>query len=176
MALPWRRPTPFWHDGLSSTWRCPQFRPGVVFRRRRRSVRRPRSHPNTAWGLALRFRPTMGRARVRLPRPLLGRPRDRLPRPIMERALVLLFWSLMGRRPVPRRHLRPFRGRGISRAMRMPVRAITLTLVPAPELGDLLPGILGTPLPRSLVVSPFTVFFTGRCRTVRESARGPRRE
>jgi len=118
----------------------------------------------------------MGRARVRLPRPLMKRARARLPRPIMGRALVLLFRSLMGRRPVPRRHLRPSLGRGMTRAMRIPVRAITLTLVLAPRVGDLSPGMLGTPFTRSLIVLPFTAFFKGRCRTVRESGRGPRRE
>ena len=176
MAPPWQRPTPFWRDGLSATWRCPRFRPGVVFRRRRRSVRRPRRNPTTGWGLALRFSPIMGRARVRLPRPLMGQARDRLPRPIMGRALVLLFRSLLRRRPVPRRHLRPSRGRGITHAMTIPVRAIPLTLVVAPGVGDLSLGVLGTPVPRSLVVLPFTAFFKGRCRTVGESARGPRSE
>jgi len=148
----------------------------VVCRRRRRSVRRPRPHPTKGWGLALRFRPIMGRARVWFPRPLMGRARDRLPRLIMGRALVLLFRSLMGRRPVPRRHLRPSRGRGITRAMMIPVRAKTLTLVLAPGVGDLSPGVLGTPVPWSLVVLFFTAFFKGRCRTVRESTRGTRRE
>jgi len=152
MALQWRRPTPLWRDVLSDTSRCPRFRPGGVLRRRRRSVRRPRPYTTTGWGLALLFRPAMRQARVRLPRPLMGRARDRLPRFIMGRALVLLFWSLMGRRRVPRRHLRPSRGRGSTRAMRSPVRAITLTLVLALGVGDLSAGVLGTPVPRSLVV------------------------
>jgi len=60
--------------------------------------------------------------------------------------------------------------------MMIPVRAITLTLVLAPGIGDLSPGVLGTPVPRSWVVLPFTALFKGRCRTVGENARGPRRE
>jgi len=60
--------------------------------------------------------------------------------------------------------------------MMIPVRAITLTLVLAPGVGDLSPGVLATPVPRSLVVFPFIALFKGRCRTVGESARGPRSE
>jgi len=47
---------------------------------------------------------------------------------------------------------------------------MTLTLVLALGVGDLSPGMLGTPFPRSLVVLPFNASFKGWCRTVRESA------
>jgi len=60
--------------------------------------------------------------------------------------------------------------------MRIRVRARTLTLDLALGVGDLSPGVLGTPFLRSSVVLPFTASVRGRCRRVAENARGSSRE